>query len=174
MIRKRSIYVGVFETPIFVHQCNINWKDLQMDPIGTVRSHLPSGHKGFRRFEKGRFTLVFLKPQFSFTNAIEIGKTFKWNPSGECVRTSLRGINIIECCWTKYLGHRQKLSNLEQNDAQLPKSSCIIVILCLYEICDCYLAFYCRKIYSNFCWKQASHVSQFNFYVCQNSFEYVF
>ena len=43
--RKRSIYAGVFETLIFVHQCNINWKDLQVDPIGTVRSHLPSGDK---------------------------------------------------------------------------------------------------------------------------------
>ena len=35
----------LIKTPIFVHQCNINWKDLQLDPIGRLRSHLPSGDK---------------------------------------------------------------------------------------------------------------------------------
>ena len=42
-----SIDVGVFETSIFVHQWHINWKDSQVDPIGRVRSHLPSGDKWF-------------------------------------------------------------------------------------------------------------------------------
>ena len=38
----------------------------------TITTHPPTypDNKGFRRFEKGRFTLVFLKPPFSFTNAI--------------------------------------------------------------------------------------------------------
>ena len=44
-ILKKSIYVGVFETSIFVHQWHINWKDCQVDPIGRARSYLPSGDK---------------------------------------------------------------------------------------------------------------------------------
>ena len=51
-----------------------------MDTIG-----FPLGDKSFQPFEKGRFMIVFLKAQFSFTKG----------PNREWSRTSLRGINEV-------------------------------------------------------------------------------
>ena len=44
----KKVDLRVFETPTFVHQWHINWKDSQVDPIGRVRSHLPSGDKALQ------------------------------------------------------------------------------------------------------------------------------
>ena len=55
----------------------------------TTHPHIHPDNEGFRRFEKGRFTPVFMKAQSSFTNVIKNGKTIKWTP-WECVRISVR------------------------------------------------------------------------------------
>ena len=57
--------------------------------------HLPSGDKTFSSFQKGRFTLVFLKPQTPFTTPIK-PKLKTIGPLRSCKADSLRGIKHFE------------------------------------------------------------------------------